>query len=33
VVIGPGSDPELVEFIEKWGPRHPFDPRQGMASA
>src|SRR5437660_2286636 len=33
VVIGASSDPELAEFLEKWGPRHPFDPRQGMASA
>jgi len=32
VVIGPSDDPELAEFIEKWGARHPFDPRQGMAS-
>src|ERR1700719_5354502 len=33
VVIGASGDPELAEFLEKWGPRHPFDPRQGMASA
>src|SRR6266852_8129075 len=33
VVIGPSGDPELAEFLEKWGARHPFDPRQGMASA
>jgi DnaJ-class molecular chaperone len=33
VVIGPSGDPELVEFLEKWGARHPFDARQGMASA
>jgi len=32
VVIGASDDPELAEFIEKWGARHPFDPRQGMAS-
>src|SRR6201997_3311964 len=32
VVIGQSSDPELVEFFEKWGPRHPFDPRQGMST-
>jgi DnaJ-class molecular chaperone len=30
VVIGAASDPELAEFAEKWAPRHPFDPRQGM---
>ena len=29
VVVGPSSDPELAEFLEKWAPRHPFDPRQG----
>jgi len=33
VVIGASGDPELAEFLEKWGVRHPFDPRQGMASA
>src|ERR1700736_5099449 len=33
VVIGASGDPELAEFIEKWGVRHPFDPRQGMAPA
>jgi DnaJ-class molecular chaperone len=33
VIIGPSGDPELVEFLEKWGARHPFDARQGMASA
>src|ERR1700751_955592 len=32
VMIGPSGDPEPAEFLEKWGPRHPFDPRQGMAS-
>jgi len=29
VVVGPSSDPELAAFLEKWAPRHPFDPRQG----
>jgi DnaJ-class molecular chaperone len=33
VFIGPGSDPELAEFLEKWGPRHQFDARQGMPGA
>lgn len=33
VVIGNSSDPELAEFLEKWAPRHPFDPRPGMGSA
>jgi DnaJ-class molecular chaperone len=29
VVVGQVSDPELAEFLEKWAPRHPFDPREG----
>jgi DnaJ-class molecular chaperone len=33
VVIGQSSDPELAEFLEKWAPQHPSDPRQGMPSA
>ena len=33
VMIGPSSDPELAEFLEKWAPRHPYDPRHGMASS
>ena len=33
VVIGHSGDPELAEFLEKWAPRHHFDPRQGMPSA
>jgi DnaJ-class molecular chaperone len=33
VVIGSSGDPDLAEFVEKWAPRHPFDPRQGMPSA
>jgi DnaJ-class molecular chaperone len=32
VIVGVSGDPELAEFIEKWAARHPFDPRQGMAS-
>ena len=32
VVVGPSGDPELAEFLEKWAPRHPFDPRQGVPS-
>ncbi len=32
VVIGPSGDPELAEFLEKWAPQHPFDPRLGLAS-
>jgi DnaJ-class molecular chaperone len=33
VFIGQSSDPELAAFLEKWGPQHPFDPRQGMPGA
>ena len=32
VVIGHPKDPELAEFIEKWAPGQPFDPRRGMSS-
>jgi DnaJ-class molecular chaperone len=32
VVIGRSGDPELTEFLEKWAPKHPFDPRHGMSS-
>jgi len=30
VMVGQASDPELAEFVEKWAPRHPFNPREGM---
>ena len=30
VVIGHPTDPELSEFVEKWAPSPPFDPRRGM---
>jgi DnaJ-class molecular chaperone len=30
VVIGSPNDTELAEFLEKWAPRHPFDPRREM---
>jgi DnaJ-class molecular chaperone len=33
IVIGHPGDAELAEFLEKWAPRHPFDPRQGMPTA
>jgi len=33
VSIGPSSDPELAEFLEKWAPQHRFDARQGMPGA
>jgi DnaJ-class molecular chaperone len=30
VVIGEAKDPELAEWLEKWAPQHPFDPRGEM---
>lgn len=30
VVIGSPNDTELAEFLEKWAPRHAFDPRREM---
>jgi DnaJ-class molecular chaperone len=30
VVIGEAKDPELAEWLEKWAPQHPFDPRREM---
>jgi DnaJ-class molecular chaperone len=33
VLIGRPGDPELAEFLEKWAPKNPFDPRQGMPSS
>jgi DnaJ-class molecular chaperone len=32
VVVGQASDPELAEFLEKWAPRHPFNPREGVSA-
>jgi DnaJ-class molecular chaperone len=32
VVVGQASDPELAEFLEKWAPRHPFNPREGVST-
>jgi DnaJ-class molecular chaperone len=32
VVVGQASDPELAEFLERWAPRHPFNPREGMST-
>lgn len=32
VAIGSSGDPELAEFLEKWAPQHPFDPRQEINS-
>jgi DnaJ-class molecular chaperone len=33
VVIGSSGDPELAEFLEKWGSRHRFDPRPQTTAA
>jgi len=33
VFIGQSVDPELAEFLDKWAPRHAYDPRYGMPSA
>jgi DnaJ-class molecular chaperone len=33
VVVGDAKDPGLAEFMEKWGPAHPSDPRRGMRSS
>ena len=30
VVLPPGDEPELAEFLRDWKPRHPFNPRAGM---
>lgn len=33
VVIGHPKDSELAEFVEKWAPNHPFDPRRELPPA
>ncbi|HLI10974.1 MAG TPA: DnaJ C-terminal domain-containing protein [Alphaproteobacteria bacterium] len=33
VVIPASPEPELAAFLETWTPRHPFDPRKGMAES
>jgi DnaJ-class molecular chaperone len=30
VVLPPGDEPELAEFLKTWNPRHATDPRAGM---
>lgn len=30
VVLPPADEPELVEFLKSWEPRHPFNPRAGL---
>jgi len=29
VVLPPGEEPELAEFLKTWKPSHPFNPREG----
>jgi DnaJ-class molecular chaperone len=31
-VLPPEEEPELAEFLRTWEPRHPFNPRSGMAT-
>jgi DnaJ-class molecular chaperone len=33
IVLPPDPEPELAAFLERWTPRHPFDPRKGMTGA
>ncbi len=33
IVLPPHAEPELAAFLERWTPRHPFDPRKGMTGA
>src|SRR5208282_865839 len=30
VVLPEGDDKELTEFLRRWAPKHPYDPRRGM---
>ena len=32
VTLPEGADSELDEFLRRWAPQHPYDPRKGMAS-
>jgi len=32
IVLPPGPEPELAEFLKGWSPKHPFDPRKDMPS-
>jgi DnaJ-class molecular chaperone len=32
-VLPPGAEPALAEFLRKWTPAHPFDPRAGLEEA
>ncbi|MGE4047737.1 MAG: DnaJ C-terminal domain-containing protein [Acetobacteraceae bacterium] len=33
VVVPPGEEPDLADFLKNWKPRHPFNPRAGMEDA
>ena len=33
VVLPPGDEPDLAEFLRHWKPRHPFDPRAETETA
>jgi DnaJ-class molecular chaperone len=33
VVLPPGNEPELAEFLKNWKPRHGFDPRAGQETS
>ena len=33
LVLPHDGEPELASFLERWQPRHPFDPRKGMRTA
>jgi len=32
IVLPPGPEPELAEFLKAWTPKHPFDPRKDIPS-
>jgi DnaJ-class molecular chaperone len=32
LVLPEGGDKELTEFLKQWAPKHPYDPRRGIAS-
>lgn len=33
VIVPPGDEPELAEFLKTWTPRNPFNPRAGLEDA
>jgi DnaJ-class molecular chaperone len=32
IVLPPGPEPELAEFLKGWTPKQPFDPRKDLSS-